>query len=81
MEEEENPEQETLGVEIPTWALYVDGSSTTERSGAGLILTSPEGFVIQHTLRFKFRATNNEAEYEALLAGIRLANNLEIKIL
>lgn len=47
IEKEENPEQLTLGIEIPTWTLYVDGSSTAERSGVGLILTSTEDFVIQ----------------------------------
>ncbi|XP_042482483.1 uncharacterized protein LOC122062877 [Macadamia integrifolia] len=55
------------------WALFVDGSSTTARSGAGLVLKSPEEFTIHYALRFAFPATNNEAEYEALIAGIKLA--------
>lgn len=50
-----------------------------KRSRAGLILTSPEGFVIQQARRFKFKTTNNKAEYETLLVGIQLANNLEVK--
>lgn len=63
------------------WTLFVDGSSTNERSGAGIILRSPEGFIVQQALRFEFKATNNEAEYEALLAGVRLAQALQVRSL
>ncbi|XP_074363809.1 uncharacterized protein LOC141704454 [Apium graveolens] len=61
--------------------LYVDGSSTTSSGGAGVILISPEGFKIQQTLKFSFPVTNDVAEYEALLAGIRLAIELKVKVL
>ncbi|KAK3024617.1 hypothetical protein RJ639_043945 [Escallonia herrerae] len=60
------------------WNLYVDGSSALSSSGAGLILISPEGFTIKYALRFGFQASNNEAEYEALLAAIRLAHALKV---
>ncbi|XP_074326977.1 uncharacterized protein LOC141664919 [Apium graveolens] len=60
------------------WKLYVDGSSTAERSGAGLILISPEGFTIQQEITFAFKATNNQAEYEALISGLKLAKSLGI---
>ncbi|XP_074356456.1 uncharacterized protein LOC141696174 [Apium graveolens] len=65
--------------EIGAWALKVDGSSTNERSGAGLILKSPEGFIIQTAIFFGFSATNNQAEYEALIAGLKLAKTLRIQ--
>ena len=55
------------------WLLYVDGSSTSDSSGAGIILLSPEGFKIQQALKFSFQAINNEAEYEAMIAGLTLA--------
>ncbi|XP_074327573.1 uncharacterized protein LOC141665486 [Apium graveolens] len=58
--------------------LYVDGSSTAERSGAGLILISPEGFTIQQAITFAFKAMNNQAEYEALVAGLKLEKSLGI---
>ncbi|XP_017239647.2 uncharacterized protein LOC108212431 [Daucus carota subsp. sativus] len=64
-----------------SWILHVDGSSTTERSGAGLILKSPSGFTIRTAISFKFTATNNQAEYEALLAGLKLAKTLGIQSL
>ena len=60
------------------WTLFVDGSSTSDTSGAGVILVSPEGFKIQQSIKFTFHATNNEAEYEAIIAGLRLAHNLEV---
>ncbi|GJY36734.1 reverse transcriptase domain-containing protein [Tanacetum coccineum] len=64
-EEEELPE---------SWILFTDGSSCTDGSGAGLILTNPEGMEFTYALRFRFDATNNEAEYEAC-CGLRIAEN------
>ncbi|XP_074323974.1 uncharacterized protein LOC141660892 [Apium graveolens] len=61
------------------WTLKVDGSSTSERSGAGLILKSPEGFTIQTAISFGFPATNNQAEYEALIAGLKLFRTLRVQ--
>ena len=40
------------------------------RQRAGLILTSPEGIDLEYALRFGFQASNNEAEYEAVIAGL-----------
>ncbi|XP_012856960.1 PREDICTED: uncharacterized protein LOC105976225 [Erythranthe guttata] len=58
---------------IPTWAVNVNGSSTAIGGGAGIVLTSPDGDEFEYAQRFDFKASNNEAEYEALIAGIRLA--------
>lgn len=55
------------------WTLHTDGDSNKEGSGAGLILTSLTGEELTYALRFDFHTSNNEAEYEALLAGLRLA--------
>ena len=63
----------------PTWKLFVDGSSTNLRSGAGVILISPDGFQIMQALRFAFKATNNQVEYEALIAGLNLARSLQVQ--
>ncbi|XP_073113099.1 uncharacterized protein [Elaeis guineensis] len=54
------------------WTLHVDGSSNASGAGAGLILTDPEGNVVRYALRFEFPTTNNEAEYEALLARLKV---------
>ncbi|GKV46475.1 hypothetical protein SLEP1_g53456 [Rubroshorea leprosula] len=60
------------------WTLYVDGASSSKGSGAGALLIGPEGYRSEHALKFNFDATNNMAEYEALLLGLQLA--LELKI-
>ena len=58
-----------------TWILYVDGSSNSQGSSAGPILTTPtpDQVRIEYALYFSFLASNNEIEYEASLAGLRLA--------
>ena len=59
--------------EVPSeeaWKFYVNSSSTRLCSGAGLLIISPNGARLEHAVRFKFMATNNEAKYEALLLGL-----------
>nr|GEV14767.1 reverse transcriptase domain-containing protein [Tanacetum cinerariifolium] len=51
----------------------------TNGFGAGLILTNPKGVEFTYALRFRFDATNNEAEYEALIARIRIAEQMGVK--
>ncbi|KAK3022737.1 hypothetical protein RJ639_045602, partial [Escallonia herrerae] len=74
----EDPPQLLISKAPDPWNLYVDGSSAVASSGVGIILISPEGFVVEYALRFGFQALNNEAEYEALLAGIRLVHALKV---
>ena len=64
--------------DLPIWKLFVDGASIAQGSGAGLILTSPEGIDIEYALRFGFHASNNEAKYEAVIACLNLAHSLEV---
>ncbi|RDX65933.1 Retrovirus-related Pol polyprotein from transposon 17.6, partial [Mucuna pruriens] len=63
------------------WYLSVDGSTNQTGSGAGVILEGPGGVLVEQSLHFDFRASNNQAEYEALLAGMRLARDLEARVL
>ncbi|KAG7556928.1 Ribonuclease H-like superfamily [Arabidopsis suecica] len=56
-----------------TWKLHVDGSSSKQGSGIGIRLETPTKEIIEQSFRLMFPASNNEAEYEALLAGFRLA--------
>ncbi|XP_020237753.1 uncharacterized protein LOC109816980 [Cajanus cajan] len=60
------------------WTLHVDGSSNQQGSGAGIILEGPYKVMIEQSLRFGFKVSNNQTEYEALLAGLRLAKDLGI---
>ncbi|GJU70784.1 reverse transcriptase domain-containing protein [Tanacetum coccineum] len=55
---------------LDSWLLFTDGSSCIDGSGAGLILTNPEGVEFTYALRFRFNVTNNESEYEALIASL-----------
>ncbi|GJZ99354.1 reverse transcriptase domain-containing protein [Tanacetum coccineum] len=61
------------------WTLFTDGSSCVDGCGAGVILTDPEGVEFTYALRFQFETTNNEAEYEALIAGLRIAEKMGVK--
>ncbi|GKC42572.1 reverse transcriptase domain-containing protein [Tanacetum coccineum] len=66
--------------ELPDpWTLFTDGSSCADGSGAGLILTNPEGMEFTYALRFRFNATNNEAEYEALITGLKIAEQMGVE--
>ncbi|XP_074355327.1 uncharacterized protein LOC141694568 [Apium graveolens] len=57
----------------PWWTLHVDGAVNNNGSGAGIVLITPEGHRLMSAIHFKFYATNNDAEYEALINGLKLA--------
>ncbi|XP_071728606.1 uncharacterized protein [Rutidosis leptorrhynchoides] len=61
-----------------TWDLFTDGASCAEGAGAGLVLSNPSGEEHTYALRFNFDVSNNEAEYEALLAGLNIARKMNI---
>ena len=67
-----------LTSDLPIWRLSVDGAANAQGSGVGLILTSPDRIDIEYALRFGFRASNNEAEYEAIITGFNLAHSIEV---
>ncbi|XP_022886722.1 uncharacterized protein LOC111402573 [Olea europaea var. sylvestris] len=75
------PEMEALmePAEPPAWKLFVDGSSGEAGAGARIVLESPEGHLLNCAVRFSFGASNNAAEYEALLAGLRLAKEMQVR--
>ena len=61
----------TISVQEPLrWKVYVDGAVNQKGSGVRLVLISPKEIIIEKSLRLGFSATNNEAEYEALLQGM-----------
>ena len=66
-----------LASDLPIWRLFVDGAANAQGSGAGLILTSPDGIDVECALRFEFKASNNEAEYETVIVGLNLAHSME----
>ena len=80
MEEPEQPDlSRELQASILTWLLYVDRSFNRQRSGTRVILTTRDGIQIECAPRFIFEASNNDAKYEALLAGLQLATSMGAK--
>ena len=49
----------------------MDGASSAMGSGAGIVIITPEGIRLEHSFRLGFKASNNEAEYEAFLAELK----------
>nr|GEY24832.1 reverse transcriptase domain-containing protein [Tanacetum cinerariifolium] len=67
------PEASVIKTLQEPWTLFTDGSSCVDGSCARLISTSLEGTEFTYALRFQFAASNNEAEYEALIDSLRIA--------
>ena len=59
--------------------MRIDGSSNVNRSGTGIVLESPMGEKVRYALRLQFPASNNKAEYEALIVGLRLAREMGLQ--
>ena len=57
--------------------MFFDGSSCSKGGGAGILLVSPRGVTFKYVIPIEFYITNNQAEYEALLRGLRIL--VEIK--
>jgi ribonuclease HI len=58
--------------------MYFDESYTLKGAGVGVVLIPPEGDVLKYAIQIEFPATNNTAEYEGLVTGLRLAKELDI---
>ena len=66
----ENSEQSE---KTPIWRAYVDGPSNYQWVGVGIVLVSLEDIKVEKSFKLGLRASNNEAEYKAFLAGLRMA--------
>ena len=64
---------------VKRWKVYVDGASNARSSGVGVVLVSPEGIRLEKSLRLGFGASINEAKYEALIAGLQVAQKLGVE--
>lgn len=61
------------------WTLHVNGASNIGGSRAEMILVSSDGIITEEALHFSFKTLNNDAEYEALLVGLRLVCELGVQ--
>ena len=62
----------TSATVVPSWKVYTDGASNRKGARVGIMLVTLEKLIMEKSLRLGFLATNNEAEYEALLAGVAM---------
>ena len=68
-----------FSVEVVPWKVFVDGASNASGVGAGIVVITSEGIKLEHSFRLGFKASNNETEYEALLAELRVVSDLGAK--
>jgi hypothetical protein len=61
------------------WTMYFDGSLVKEGAGLGFVFVSPLGVRMRYVVHVHFPASNNVAEYEALINGLRIAIELRIR--
>ena len=59
--------------------MYFDGSLMKTGAGAGLLFVSPLGVNVRYVIRIHFAASNNVAEYEALVNGLKIAIELGVR--
>lgn len=61
------------------WRIYIDGSSNDHRIRPELVMESPDGYSVEHSIRFRFKVSNNAAEHETILTKMDLANTIKTK--
>jgi ribonuclease HI len=66
-------------IQAKLWTMYFDGSLMKTGAGAGLLFISPLGKHVRYVLRLHFPVSNNMAEYEALVNGLRIAVELGVR--
>ncbi|XP_075636775.1 uncharacterized protein LOC142609014 [Castanea sativa] len=66
----------TLPISAPLWEVYTDGASNRKGAGIRIVLITPKRLIMEKSLRLGFAATNNEAEYAALLVGALMVSQL-----
>jgi hypothetical protein len=69
----------TAPIHAELWTMYFDGSLMKTRAGAGFLFISPLGKHVRYVLRLHFPVSNNVAEYEALVNGLRIAVELGVR--
>ncbi|XP_023880096.1 uncharacterized protein LOC111992436 [Quercus suber] len=63
-------------MKVHSWKVFVDNASSAMGVGARIVIITPEGIRLEHSFRLGFRASNNEAKYKALLAGLRAVQDM-----
>ena len=67
---------EEIQDESRRWTIQTDKSSTRKRGGVGVIINTSKGDILKYGVQLQFPTTNNEAEYKAILTGLKIGRNL-----
>ena len=73
------PDEDNLTNEAERWTIQTDGLSAQKGGGVGVVITTPDGGILKYGVQLKFLATNNEAEYEGILTGLRIGKALGVR--
>lgn len=77
-----NIKSRVLGNDVsPTWILYMDEASNIKGIGSKIILDEPNDLLIRKSLKFEFKASNNQTEYEALVTDMTLSLKVGVSTL
>ncbi|XP_074375125.1 uncharacterized protein LOC141716848 [Apium graveolens] len=74
-----HPEEVLEEFPHPWWVLHVDGAINNGGAGAGIVFVSPEGHHMMSVIHFKFYTVNNDAEYEALINGLKIDFKIRVR--
>ena len=75
------PNEDILQIEEEPWTMYFDGASNQYGYGIGVLLIAPDDSHIPLAFKLRFKVSNNEAEYEACIAGLEAVLDLrEIRL-
>ncbi|GAA0142606.1 hypothetical protein LIER_03465 [Lithospermum erythrorhizon] len=75
----DGPKEPQESAQIPEWVVYVDGARNSKDAGAEIMIQGPDQAKMEYALRFSFKSSNNEAEYEVMIAGLMLVKSLGVQ--
>ena len=73
------PDDDSLPEETERWTIQTDGSTAQKKGGVRVVIITLDRQMLKYEVQLKFPATNNEAEYEGILTGLRVGKALEAK--
>ena len=74
-----SPDEDNLTNEAERWTIQIDGLSAQKRGKVGVVITAHNREILKYGVQLRFPATNNEAEYEGILMGLRLEKAFGVK--
>ena len=72
-------DKEGVTDKVKRWTIQTDDSSARKKGEVGVVIITPKGETLKYRVQLTFSATNNEAEYEGVLMGLRVRKVLGVK--